>query len=106
MVKNGASSHKTNYMDVFSEILNPEGNQYCCIGSKVTAILLNGWILPTGGVSSGRVCACSLRSRLVKLAFTVWELRFEDFEEDNCLFNQSIDQSVCRSATVTARYVN
>ena len=26
------------------------------IGSKVTAILLNGLILPTGGVASGRVC--------------------------------------------------
>ena len=34
-------------------------------GSKVTAILLNGWILPTGGASLGRVCAWSLHSRLV-----------------------------------------
>ena len=34
-------------------------------GSKVTAILLKGWILPIGGIASGRVCACSLRSRLV-----------------------------------------
>ena len=34
-------------------------------GSKVTAFLLNWWILPIGGASSGRVCACSLRSRLV-----------------------------------------
>ena len=33
-------------------------------GSKVTAILLKGWIWPTGGVASGRVFACSLRSRL------------------------------------------
>ena len=40
-VKNGASSNKTNYIDIFSEILNPEGHQNCCIGSKVTAILLN-----------------------------------------------------------------
>ena len=32
----------------------------------VTAIMLNGWILPIGGVASGRVCACSLCSRLVK----------------------------------------
>ena len=23
-----------------------------------------GWIMPMGGASSGRVCACSLRSRL------------------------------------------
>ena len=27
--------------------------------------MLNGWILPIGGVASERVCACSLRSRLV-----------------------------------------
>ena len=32
-------------------------------------ILLNGWILPIGGVASGRVCACSLRSRLFFLVF-------------------------------------
>ena len=37
-------------------------------GSKVTAILLCEWILPIGGASSGRVCSCSLRSRLVCLA--------------------------------------
>ena len=35
------------------------------IGLKVTTIFLNGWILPTGEVASGRVCACSLYSRLV-----------------------------------------
>ena len=29
------------------------------------AILLNGWILPNDGVASGRLCACSLGSRLV-----------------------------------------
>ena len=40
-VKNGASSHKTNYIDIFLEILNPEGHQNRYIGSKVTAILLN-----------------------------------------------------------------
>ena len=54
-VQNGASSRKTNYFDIFSEILNLEGNLNRCIGSKVTAILLNGWILPSGGVASGRV---------------------------------------------------
>ena len=42
MVKNGDSSHKTKYIDVLSEILNPEGHQNCCICSNVTAILLNG----------------------------------------------------------------
>ena len=31
----------------------------------VTAILMNGWIQHLGGVALGRVCTCSLRSRLV-----------------------------------------
>ena len=38
MVKNGAF------------ILNPEGHQNWFIASKVTAISLNGWILPNGGL--------------------------------------------------------
>ena len=45
--------------------LNPEEHQNPISGSKVTAILLNGWICPFGGVASGRVGACSLHSRLV-----------------------------------------
>ena len=52
---NGASSKKTNYIDIFSEILNLEGHLNCCISSKVRTILLNGWPLPTGRVASGRV---------------------------------------------------
>ena len=43
------------YIVILSEILNFEGKLNHCIGSKVTAILLNEWILPTGGVASGRV---------------------------------------------------
>ena len=66
-VKNGASSHKTNYFYIFSENPNLEGHQNRCIGSKVTALLLKGCILPTGGASSGRFCACSLRSRIVSV---------------------------------------
>ena len=34
------------------------------------AILVKGYILPIGGVAPGRVCACSLRSRLVS-SFTL-----------------------------------
>jgi hypothetical protein len=60
-----ASSHKIDYVTKFKEILNLEGHQNRITGSRVTAILLNGWILPVGEVASGRVCACSLRSRLV-----------------------------------------
>ena len=52
--------------------LNPEGHPNFINGSKVTAILLNGAILPIDGATLGRVCACSLRSRLVSLAL-VWK---------------------------------
>ena len=34
------------------EILNLEGHLNCITGSRVTAILLNGWILPIGGASA------------------------------------------------------
>ena len=64
-VADGAFSHKTDYVTVFKEILNPEGHPNRIIVSKVTAFFLNGWILPIGGASSGRVCTCSLRGRLV-----------------------------------------
>ena len=50
---------------MFSKIINLDKHLNCFIGSKVTAILMNGGILPTGGVALGRVCACSLCSRLV-----------------------------------------
>ena len=50
---------------VIKNFLNPKRHQNPVSGSKVTAILLKGWILPIGGLASRRVCACSLRSRLV-----------------------------------------
>ena len=65
MVGDGAFSHKIDYVKIFLEILNPEGNPNHITGSKITAILLNGLFLTIGGASWGRVCACSLRSRLV-----------------------------------------
>ena len=48
---------KITILTFFLEILNVEGHQNRCLDSKVTRILLNGWILPSGGVASGRVCA-------------------------------------------------
>ena len=42
-------------------VLNLEGHKNCISGSKVT----KGVNLPIGWVASGRVCACSLCSRLV-----------------------------------------
>ena len=64
-IADGAFSHKIDHVTIFQEILNPKGHPNRITGSKVTAILLKGWILPIGGASSGRVCVCSLRSRLV-----------------------------------------
>ena len=45
MMEDGAFSHKIGYVTIFKEILK------CLNSSKVTAILLNGWILPVGGAS-------------------------------------------------------
>ena len=51
-----------------------EGHQNPICGLIVMAILLMGWILPIGGASSGRVRACSLRSRLIFLLRDLWLL--------------------------------
>ena len=52
MVEDGAFSHKINYVAMFWKILNFKGHQNRTTGSKVTAILLNGLILPVGGASA------------------------------------------------------
>ena len=39
-------------LQFFLEILNLEGHLNCITGSRVTAIFLNGWILPIGGASA------------------------------------------------------
>ena len=52
MVEDGALSHKIDYVTTFNEILNLEGHSNRITGSKVAVILLNGWILPIGGVSA------------------------------------------------------
>ena len=60
---------RSSYKKVIKNFLNPEGHQNPSSGSKFTALLLKGLIWPIGGVASGRVCACSLHSRLVYLLF-------------------------------------
>ena len=52
MVEYGAFSHKIEYATIFFEILNLEGHTNRITGSRVKAILLNGWILPIGGASA------------------------------------------------------
>ena len=68
MVEDGAFCHKTDYVPYLNPNLNLKGHLNCFIGSKVTAILVNGKILPRGGVASGRVCpaACAAGMFLLK----------------------------------------
>ena len=56
MIKDGAFSFKIDYITFCSENLNLEWHINCITGSKVTAILLNRWILSIGGVALERVC--------------------------------------------------
>ena len=55
-VKDNSSSYKIDYVLVIKTFPNPEWHQNFISGSKVTAILLKGWILPIGGASAVRVC--------------------------------------------------
>ena len=43
------------YVAQEQDILDPKGFQYCIIGSKVLAILPDGWIWPISGVASRSV---------------------------------------------------
>ena len=52
MVRDNSSSYKIDYVIVIKTFLNPEGHQNLINGSKVTAILLKGWISPVGGASA------------------------------------------------------
>ena len=65
MVKDGAFSNKVIYVSIFLKDLNLEGHLNHFIGLKVTSIFMNGGMLSSGGVASGRVCFYSLCSRLV-----------------------------------------
>ena len=60
-----SSRYKINYVIVIKKFLNHKEHQHAISGWKDMAILLKGRILPIGGVASGRIYACSLRSRLV-----------------------------------------
>ena len=71
----------SSYFIVIKNFLNPEGHQNPISGSKVTNILLKGWILPIGGTSAGEGLPCSLRSKLVfnivyNIQFTIYSLLY------------------------------
>ena len=55
-VRDSSSSYKIDYVIVIKTYLNPEGHQNRISGSKVTAILLKGWVLPIGGTSALEGC--------------------------------------------------
>ena len=64
-IADGAFSRKIDYIKVFKEILNPEVHPNRITGSKVTGILLNGWIFPIlvehhGEGSAPAACAAGL----------------------------------------------
>ena len=61
MVEDGAFSHKIDYVTILLENLNPKRHPNRITSSKVTAILLNVWILPVSEVASGRVCTQSAK---------------------------------------------
>jgi hypothetical protein len=50
---------------VIKTILNPKGHQNRISGSKVTVILLKGWILPIGGASAVEGLRSTALPRLV-----------------------------------------
>ena len=52
-VRDSTSSYKIDYVIVIKNFLNTKGHPNPISGSKVTAILLKGWILPIGRASSG-----------------------------------------------------
>ena len=74
MVRGTSFSYKIDYFAFILDIINPEGHQNCIIGSKVTAILLRGWIWSIVLVKLHQVgCALSLESTLVHI--NIWIFR-------------------------------
>ena len=71
---------------MIKNFLNPEGHQNLISGSKVTAILLKGWILPICGVAWGRVCVCSLCSRLVSMAVHIKAASTVSYKKHNIVY--------------------
>ena len=55
-MRGNSSSYKIDYILLAKDILNPKEYQNCIIDSKVTAILLKGWMWSLGEVALGRVC--------------------------------------------------
>ena len=64
-VRDSSSSYEIDYVIVINKFLNIEGHQNLIIGSKVTAIILKGWILPISWASAVEGLRSTLLPRLV-----------------------------------------
>ena len=82
----------------FKEILNLEGHQNRIAGSRVTAILHNGWIFPIGQrgeASQWRVCYQRGLTRLVFVFSGLCIFLFEFFYLVYCIFLLFLYSSFC-----------
>ena len=70
------NGYKIDYVIVIKNFLNPEGHQNLFNGSKVTAILMNGQILPIGGASAVEDLRSTGLPRLVYIQPTLLGLNF------------------------------
>ena len=81
-------------MGTLWEILNLEGHPNYITGSRVTAILLNRWSLPIGGVASGK----GLRLQPAQQACFSEMTHVEDNNPD-LEINHNIDQTTSQIIT-------
>ena len=66
-VRNGALSHKIDYISNFKDNQNLKGYQYRNTGSRVMAILLNMWIFPIRQSGEASRCRVSYQRGLPRL---------------------------------------
>ena len=76
------SSYNRDYVIGIKNFLNPEWHQNPISGSKVTAILLMGWILPNGGASAGEgLCLQPAQQACLSRPFYALSFFFIHFKE-------------------------
>ena len=90
MDEDGVFGHKIDYVAIFKDILNLEGQYW----------LLNGWILPTGGVSSIEGLRSTGLPRLVFSHMVNFDFRKQTTEPVNF---QSIYKSKYPSVCLSVR---
>ena len=84
MVRNGAFSHNIEYITIFKEILNLEIHQNRTTDSRITAILLNGWIFLIGQSGEASQWRVFYQRGLPYLVFTQTEFKEKCFYPKKC----------------------